>query len=129
MKLINVVVFYVLYLLILGSLVSGGVAYGKLYKKCETEKQKYECIRFVSESFRKTCDGSGFSNLNEWQKVCKAFWNLEYIGWAPTTEFLSDVDNKDSNVNYENVMYGKWISDFCEGEVYSKVNSNLFSYL
>ena len=82
MKLINVVVFYVLYLLILGSLVSGGVAYGKLYKKCETEKQKYECIRFVSESFRKTCDGSGFSNLNEWQKVCRGLCAARAVAGA-----------------------------------------------
>ena len=33
--------------------------------------QKRDSIRFISSSFRNACEGKGFSNLDEWESVCR----------------------------------------------------------
>ena len=122
MRLINIVIFYFCFSLILWGCVAGGIVYEELCKKCDVERQKYECVRFLSECFKNTCEGKGFRNLNEWQKVCRTLWNLEYIGWASSTEFFDD----DNLENGSDLMYGKWVGAFGEGEVFARMKKEIF---
>lgn len=85
----------------------------KLTSECKKYKDKAEASLFISESFRKTCGGVGFDSLVEWQKKCKAMWNLDYIGWANAKEFMFVKDDLDGQL-----LYGTWHSDNLKGEVY-----------
>lgn len=111
-KLINVVVFYFCFVLVLCGVFFCGSAYLKLCEKSGSEKQKYECTRFVSESFKMTCEGRGFENLLDWQKKCRALWNLEYIGWAFASDFMEVSEHETG------LVYGKWNNEFCDGEIF-----------
>lgn len=48
--------------------------------KLSLQKQT-ESMRFISESFRKTCNGLGFENLDSWRRNCSALWDLYEIEW------------------------------------------------
>ena len=50
-------------------------------KKADLKKHKNDSLSFISESFYHTCEGKGFSSLDEWKKVCSALWQLESIDW------------------------------------------------
>lgn len=76
---------------------------------CEV-KEKSDSLFFISESFRKTCEGKGFSSLEEWQKVCGAMWKLDYIAWSDACEFMP--------VEKGEIFYGTWRNSSLSGEVY-----------
>lgn len=79
-------------------------------------RNKEEMLEFISKSFRNTCEGHGFSSLNQWQKSCRALWNLTYIAWADAEEFMI-VRNSDEHKLY----YGKWERDGEGGEVFCRM--------
>lgn len=116
MRFIEVIVIYILLSFLEIFFCTGIVSYKKIENYCEIEKQKYSSTKFISESFKKTCSGKGFKNLEEWQKTCRALWKLEYIGWASATEFM---DN--SFENCDELIYGKWIGVYSEGEVFCRL--------
>lgn len=89
--------------------------YEELLEKKNEIQIKVNSTIFISESFRNTCEGKGFSNLNEWQKTCKAMWNLKYIGWGNAEDFFNGNDTDNSIL-----LYGKWISEYGDWEVYSR---------
>lgn len=78
-------------------------------------KQKFESMEFISESFRNTCNGTGFSSLKEWQKTCKAMWKLDYIGWSEAEDFM-EVSKSEKGI----LMYGKWNGIYGSGEVFCR---------
>ena len=78
-------------------------------------KKEFESARFMSESFRNTCRNKGFENLIEWQKVCKAMWQLDYIGWTEADSFMEVIEKENSQL-----LYGKWTGPFGSGEVYER---------
>lgn len=108
----------ILFLLsIFGFFISGNInAYQKLSKKNYALKNEISACKFISESFRNTCDGNGFDSLYIWQKNCAAMWNLKYIGWCDAKDFLPIP--KEYN---KKLLYGKWIGPDWEGEVYWEV--------
>lgn len=73
--------------------------------------KKTNACRFISESFKNTCEKKGFKDLYQWQKVCKEMWNLEYIGW-------SNSDKENSFISNKKIMYGNWVGNDFTGEVY-----------
>lgn len=112
MKLIDMV--YVM--LVLSMLFSAVLRFGKTFvdldvREREVDLQK-DSLTFISESFIKTCHGSGFSSLQEWQKVCGAMWKLDYIAWGGADSFLPLAENK--------LMYGVWRNSQIKGEIYSE---------
>lgn len=90
--------------------------------------------RFIAESFRKTCNGTGFKDLEEWQLVCRSLFSLDYIAWCDAEEFMIDPVKEEAAesvglcnfyeiVNDNTLFYGKWMSsDDSEinGEVYCR---------
>ena len=91
------------------STVSGG-AYSSIKKMdCRIEELRHRttALSFISESFYKTCEGKGFSSLDEWKTVCRSLWQLDSIEW----DYLS-ADRK--------VIYGVWAGSSCEGKVYCR---------
>lgn len=52
-----------------------------LEQKADNAFQIYTAKRFIAESFRNTCAGKGFSNLEQWQNSCRALFKLESIEW------------------------------------------------
>lgn len=94
----------------------GYVSYKKLLEKKESIQSEVESCKFISESFRKTCEGNGFESLKEWQKVCKSLWKLDYIGFADADSFMIVENN-----SQKKLIYGRWIGPFGHGEVYCRV--------
>lgn len=91
-----------------------------IYKRLFTENAKIldetsACL-FISQSFKNTCDGTGFDSLYQWQKSCKSMWNLKYIAWCDARDFLPIPGEYEKKV-----LYGKWIGENWEGEVYWEV--------
>ncbi|MCR4899543.1 MAG: hypothetical protein K5907_01875 [Treponema sp.] len=109
-----------------------GLVYVSLYSLSyysRTIGEKEECLRnsynakkFIAESFKQTCDGSGFRDFEEWQLTCKSLFKLEYIAWCEAEDFMID-ENYDGN---NNLMYGTWIGQGltkdCSGEVFYRKN-------
>jgi len=87
-----------------------------LYQKKIEKKMAFEASRFISESFRETCDGRCFDSFVDWQKTCKAMWNLDYISWTRADSFMP-VENS----NNGDLLYAKWIGPYGDGEVYNRV--------
>ncbi|MCR4742530.1 MAG: hypothetical protein K5866_06650 [Treponema sp.] len=89
---------------------------GKLSDNCEEIKKKTLTQKFIVESFKNTCQKKGFESLNEWQVTCREMFNLDYIAWTEAEDFMK--------VSYEKstgkLMYGRWISSLCQGEVYCR---------
>jgi hypothetical protein len=77
----------------------------------ETGK-KATSIDFISESFRKTCRGEGFANLEEWSRTSKGLWELEEISFEIFEE------NKASK---EKLMKGIWTGPHGSGEVFCRI--------
>lgn len=88
----------------------------RIKKSSEEYKKKTAAEYFISESFKKTCRGEGFESLSKWQSVCRALWNLEYIGWGNAEDFM----NVDYSKSQKPLMYGKWQSVLTEGEVFCR---------
>ena len=94
--------------------------FGKDFKSnvaiLKNEKKNELDRKFIEESFKNTCCGKGFSDLNEWQKTCRSLFSLDYIAWSDATEFM-DVNDENSEGK---LFYGKWTSSSFEGEVYCR---------
>ena len=91
----------------------------KLESKAIDSRQVFVAKRFIAESFRNTCNGKGFKDLEEWQLSCRALFKLEYIGWCQAQDFMIDeIPGKGE------LMYGKWIGSEnlkeCSDEVYCR---------
>lgn len=119
MKFTEVVIVY----LFLFSLLIGATCSFKSIMQLEEQaylyRRKTSASYFISESFKKTCKGQGFENLNEWQVVCRAMWKLDYIGWSDAEEFME----VDYTLCEKKLMYGKWVREdgfLLEGEVYCR---------
>lgn len=94
---------------------SAGLRFCSIQEKENLELRKQvDCFKFVSKSFVNTCQGKGFKDLNQWQKTCRALWDIQYIGWSSADDFLEVPENKKNNL-----FYGTWKSDISNGEVYS----------
>lgn len=120
MRLADVVVLLVL----LGILFTGGMNCARTIQKYNEEitvyRRKASADYFIAESFRKTCRGEGFENLNKWQSCCRAMWNLEYIAWADASDFMI----VDYDLNDKILMYGEWDGKETSGEVYCRRKVN-----
>ena len=79
-----------------------------LAKRKKAVKKKTECLEFVAESFRSSCNGIGFKNLDEWKTVNVSLWNLEEIGWRKE----------------ENLCFGFWNGPLGHGEVVERIGKN-----
>lgn len=105
MKFTEVVIVYLfLFSLLIGATCSLKTIF-RINEQSYIYRRKATADYFISESFRKTCYGNGFENLNEWQMTCRALWNLEYIGWADAEEFME----VDYSLSGKKLMYGKWL--------------------
>ena len=90
-------------------------AYSNLKLANEEYIEKINSNVFISKSFRNTCQGKGFSTLYQWQKCCKAMWNLKYIGWSDTNDIMIRGDHFKGLA-----LYGTWKGQNYQGEVYWK---------
>ena len=82
MRFVEVIVVYIILCFLEIVFCTGILSYRKIANECEAKKMEYSSTKFISESFKNTCAGKGFKNLEEWQKTCRALWKLDYIGWA-----------------------------------------------
>ena len=73
--------------------------------RIEELRKKNDSLYFISESFYRTCEGRGFSSLEEWKRVCKGLWQLETIEWKNAAP-----DGK--------LIYGIWRGSVSEGQIY-----------
>lgn len=117
-RLADIVIISVLVSLLFVSGASGFHSVKELSLAGENKKNEYLSTRFISESFRKTCKGNGFKDLNQWQKTCRSLWNLDYIGWCSAEDFMVDPSPESGEL-----LYGKWIGSCGEGEVYERCAS------
>lgn len=115
MKLIDVLIFLTLLVLMDICLLSGVKSYCQLNEKQNESRNRVDSAKFISESFRNCCRGEGFCDLIQWQKTCKAMWNLDYIGWTEAENFM-EVSEEDSGT----LLYGTWRGSVGEGEVYCR---------
>ena len=83
------------------------------------EQKKLNSLEYISESFRKTCEGKGYSSLNDWQKSCKSLWNLDYIAWCDVSDFMEVKNNSDTVL-----FYAQWSGENGNGEVYHRGRKN-----
>ena len=88
-----------------------------LGKKADSLRKEYQTKHFIAESFCNTCNGKGFSNLEEWQVSCRQMFNLEYIAWCPASDFMID----DYHEEGHQLMYGKWIAVQESGEISGEI--------
>lgn len=117
MKLIDLI-FSMLLLGILILLIESGIYTGlKLDNRCREIQIQNEMNEFIFRSFRNACEGKGFSSLEEWQKTCRAMWNLSYIGFCDAKDFMQ-YENKN-----EKLMYGTWTYGDERKEVYFRMIS------
>lgn len=116
MRFVELLAFILLQTILVFSLNSSITGCGKINQKKEEKRNAFESERFISESFRASCEGKGFESLVDWQKVCKAMWHLEYISWTKADSFMV-VENPDKG----QLLYGKWIGPYGNGEVYARV--------
>lgn len=90
----------------------------KMDNRIEELREKTDSLSFISESFYKTCEGRGFSSLEEWKTVCQRLWQLESIEW----KYVMPVDIRgDGNVSQ--LLCGSWRG--CDGvkEIYCRIRS------
>lgn len=118
MKLVDAVLCLVIFAMANGFLTGGLYDFHRKNQKCLEMEKQFACEKFLCESFRKTCAGRGFENLNEWQKTCGALWRCEYIGWTEAEDFLIDRENADEKGK---LFYGCWKGENGSGEVYCRM--------
>ena len=116
MRLINIFVSLILFGVI-------SLGFGSGLETCRKLDQRYFSLsknktskEFVTKSFINTCKGKGFSDLNEWQLVCRELFNIEYIAWANANDFM-DVSMANTN---EDLFYGAWTLNGEINEVYCR---------
>ena len=93
-------------------------ALGQIETRVERLQTQADSFAFISESFRKTCNGEGFSSLEEWKKSCSVMWPLDYISWQ-----LLDGDAESDAGSSRRIFLGKWTLFGKECEVYAKCDS------
>ncbi len=109
------IILNLLILSVLGAGVSQNVsAFINVSKENEAVRMKKDSTVFISESFRKACNSEDLSFV-EWQKMCKALWELDYIGWAEADSFRQ-IEQKNDEIIY----CGVWKGACGYGEVYCK---------
>ena len=83
----------------------------RLEAQVQQEFLSYSAKKFISQSFKNTCKQKGFENPEQWQKVCKALFNLKSISYEPYS-----TENK--------IIHAVWCGgenlQKCSGEVYCK---------
>ena len=90
---------------IFSSLFAGEIsALRKMDFRIEELREKNDSLSFISESFYKTCEGRGFSSLEEWKTACKKLWQLETIEWECVMQ---------GDVHEELLLCGTWQG--CDG--------------
>ncbi len=104
-------------------LLSAGLNYGiksleTISAKKNLVRKEFESGRFISESFANACKGRGFGTLVQWQKTCRAMWDLDYIGWSKADSFMN-VENPENG----QLLYGRWIGPYGNGEIYYRVTN------
>lgn len=92
----------------------------QISEKSRRLEKEISANRFIEQSFRKTCEGCLYKDLNQWQSECRNMYNLEYIAWCNAEEFM--------DVSYENcddlLFYGIWELNDKKCEVYSRYSIN-----
>lgn len=116
MKLTEIAVIITVLCIVVFSAYYGLFGIKKINETSEKYKKQASAELFISESFKNTCHGVGFENLNKWQATCRDMWNLDYIGWANAQDFM-EVDN---TISEKELMYGKWDGVITSGEVYCR---------
>ena len=95
------------------------------HKKAFSSRHAFTAKKFIAESFRNTCEGKGFENLEQWQVCCRAIFKLEYIGWCQAQDFMID-----DFAGGGELMYGKWVASGdikeCSDEVYCRKHRSDF---
>lgn len=88
----------------------GGLVYQLIEKdkRLARRKKETDSLNFISKSFCNSCNGKGFSSLDEWKSVCGSLWQLENIEWSYISSTGGDL------------FYGKWAGPYGSGEVYAK---------
>ncbi len=110
------IILVVIMMTLLSSAMAGSISsVHKVIEKSEKSRRELDSFVFISDSFRKTCNGKCFSNLEEWQVTCRVMWNLEYIGWADAEDFMKVEAEPD-----EKLYYGRWSGPDGNGEVYCR---------
>lgn len=117
MRFLETLMFLVVLICMESAVACGFQSYIKLCNQVESRRNELDSIRFISETFRNTCrgNGKGFSDLVEWQKTCKALWQLDYIGWSQADAFMELEDTK-SDI----LLFGTWSGAVGKGEVYCR---------
>jgi len=110
------------FILLLSSSVNDYLSFSqKLGQRAGSLQQAYQEKNFIAESFKNTCQGKGFKNLDEWQITCRQLFKLDYIAWTFAEDFMID-EAKNCG---EPLVYGSWISQSekngLSGEVYSRM--------
>lgn len=77
-----------------------------LDKRAGELKKRTDILLFVSESFYNTCQGKGFSSLEEWKSGCGVLLKLDEIDWEVSEKYAGGL------------YCGKWKSPYGNGEVY-----------
>lgn len=100
-------------LCVFSSVISGSIKnIREIDLRIEEVHKKNDCIRFISESFCKTCNGGEkrcFENLAEWSKCCRAMWSLDDLEWR--VESVSED---------EILYYAEWSGLYGNGLVYCR---------
>ena len=95
MRLLNIIVLSVVLCVFSVFVKDACVSLNKLNCRIEELRVQNDSLSFISESFYCTCEGKGFTSLDEWKTVCSALWNLESINW-------NDVSSD------KKMIYGMW---------------------
>lgn len=96
------------------SLLSGLLRNALFYVSKYEQKSKeyflsYAAKRFIAGSFKETCEGKGFKDLEDWKLKCKALYKLETITYEKACD--------DNCLNHAK-WTGKEALSNCSGEVY-----------
>lgn len=117
MRLIETVIAIQIFLII-GINSFGVIQNSEKWKKSVLDKQKrVASFEFITKSFRNACFGKGFTDLNEWQMVCRDLWKLDYIGWSKAENFM-EVKYQENGI----LFYGTWNDRYGGGEVFQRSN-------
>ena len=80
------------------------------------KKIEAKITKVVWDSFIETCNGTGYVDLNEWQKANRNLWNLDYIAWGVADDFMVVSEEAGSAL-----YYGVWESEYSSGDVFCRI--------
>ena len=90
-------------------LLSCGIVIFAFYE--EKQEDFLQMNQILQLSFIDTCNGYIYSDLNEWQKVNRRRFDLDYIGWSEGSDFMV-------NKSESNLYYACWRKNDSFGEIY-----------